>query len=60
VILGQVFAGVARIGTGLEARWVGCAPDVTQRVYVANHTSHADSVLLWAAFRGDCGRGPMR
>ena len=41
--------GVARIVTGAEARWVGCAPSAATRIYVANHTSHADFVLLWAA-----------
>jgi 1-acyl-sn-glycerol-3-phosphate acyltransferase len=51
--LGQFFGNMmiltARALTGAEARWVGCAPVKTQRIYVANHTSHADFVLLWAA-----------
>ncbi len=34
---------------GAHARWVGCAPEERQRVYVANHGSHLDTVVLWAA-----------
>jgi len=40
---------VARAVTGAEARWVGCAPSESPRIYIANHTSHADFILLWAA-----------
>jgi 1-acyl-sn-glycerol-3-phosphate acyltransferase len=39
----------ARTITGAEARWVGCEPVETRRIYIANHTSHADFILLWAA-----------
>jgi len=38
-----------RLFTGAQARWVGCVPDPRQRIYFANHTSHLDLVLLWAA-----------
>jgi len=50
---GQVIAAVtcagARILTGAQARWVGCAPLDVQRIYFANHTSHLDFVLLWSS-----------
>jgi 1-acyl-sn-glycerol-3-phosphate acyltransferase len=39
----------ARAITGAEARWVDCTPSGTQRIYFANHTSHADFILLWTA-----------
>lgn len=38
-----------RLLTGVQARWIGCAPDATQRIYFANHTSHADFALVWTA-----------
>ena len=34
--------------TGAQARWVGCGPADVQRVYYANHTSHADFALIWS------------
>ena len=38
-----------RLLTGAQARWIGCAPAPAQRIYFANHTSHADFVLIWAS-----------
>jgi 1-acyl-sn-glycerol-3-phosphate acyltransferase len=35
--------------TGSQARWYGCPPKAEQRIYFANHQSHADLVLIWAA-----------
>ncbi len=35
--------------TGLSVRWNGFTPSLRQRVYFANHTSHLDSLVLWAA-----------
>lgn len=35
--------------TGAQARWQGCPPKAEQRIYFANHQSHADLVLIWAA-----------
>jgi 1-acyl-sn-glycerol-3-phosphate acyltransferase len=48
-VLAGTLVSMARVVTGLEARWVDCAPSDTRRIYVANHTSHADFILLWAA-----------
>lgn len=41
-------AGFARLITGVRGEWRGSAPDLRQRVYFANHRSHADFVLIWA------------
>jgi 1-acyl-sn-glycerol-3-phosphate acyltransferase len=35
--------------TGARARWIGCGPLPAQRIYFANHSSHADFVLIWAS-----------
>jgi 1-acyl-sn-glycerol-3-phosphate acyltransferase len=41
--------GLVRVLTGAQARWHGCPPKIEQRIYFANHQSHADLVLIWAA-----------
>ena len=41
--------GLIRVLTGSQARWVGCPPKAEQRIYFANHQSHADLVMIWAA-----------
>ncbi len=41
--------GLIRILTGSQARWYGCPPMAEQRIYFANHQSHADLILIWAA-----------
>ena len=41
--------GLIRVLTGAQARWHGCPPKAEQRIYFANHQSHADLVLIWAA-----------
>ena len=41
--------GLIRLLTGAQARWQGCPPKAEQRIYFANHQSHADLVLIWAA-----------
>jgi 1-acyl-sn-glycerol-3-phosphate acyltransferase len=41
--------GLVRVLTGAQARWHGCPPKAEQRIYFANHQSHADLVLIWAA-----------
>jgi len=40
---------LVRLLVGAYPRWIGCAPTATQRIYFANHTSHMDTVVLWAA-----------
>jgi len=40
---------LVRLLVGAYPRWVGSAPTAAQRVYFANHTSHMDTIVLWAA-----------
>ncbi|ASV75463.1 1-acyl-sn-glycerol-3-phosphate acyltransferase [Thermogutta terrifontis] len=44
-----LLALIARLISGASVRWVNCQPDTCQRVYFANHTSHLDAVVIWAA-----------
>lgn len=44
-----LLATAARVFAGSSARWVNCQPDTRQRVYFANHTSHLDTLVVWAA-----------
>ncbi|MEQ1247904.1 lysophospholipid acyltransferase family protein [Acinetobacter soli] len=39
----------ARLLTGARSVWLGCAPEMKQRIYYANHTSHIDFILLWSS-----------
>ena len=48
-LMGLFLLGLIRLLTGAQARWQGCPPKAEQRIYFANHQSHADMVLMWAA-----------
>ena len=48
-LMGSFLLGIVRLLTGSQARWYGCPPKAEQRIYFANHQSHADMVLIWAA-----------
>jgi len=48
-LTGWLLLGVIRLLTGAQARWYGCPPKAEQRIYFANHQSHADLVMIWAA-----------
>ncbi len=48
-LMGYFLLGLIRALTGAQARWQGCPPKAEQRIYFANHQSHADLVLIWAA-----------
>ena len=52
-IMGQVLAFIARLITGAQGHWKGCPPKAEQRIYFANHQSHLDWVLIWAALPHD-------
>ena len=39
----------ARLVTAVRGLWIGVEPALRQRVYLANHCSHGDFVLLWTA-----------
>ncbi len=40
---------IAWVLTGVKGRWQGCEPVARRRVYFANHSSHADFILIWSA-----------
>ena len=40
---------LVKLISGANVRWAGCVPDVRQRVYFANHTSHLDAAVVWAS-----------
>ena len=48
-LMGYFLLGLIRVLTGSQARWHGCPPKAEQRIYFANHQSHADLVMIWAA-----------
>jgi 1-acyl-sn-glycerol-3-phosphate acyltransferase len=48
-LMGWFLLGLVRMLTGAQARWYGCPPMAEQRIYFANHQSHADLVMIWAA-----------
>ena len=52
-VAGLALAFVARLITGAQGHWRGCAPQAEQRIYFANHQSHLDWVLIWAALPRD-------
>ena len=48
-LMGALLAFMARLITGAQGHWKGCPPKAEQRIYFANHQSHLDWVLIWAA-----------
>jgi len=44
-----LLVATAKLVSGANVRWVGCAPDVRQRVYFANHASNLDALVIWAS-----------
>ncbi len=48
-LTGFFLLSLVRLLTGAQARWQGCPPKAEQRIYFANHQSHADLMLMWAA-----------
>jgi 1-acyl-sn-glycerol-3-phosphate acyltransferase len=50
---GLLLAFIARLITGAQGHWKGCPPMAEQRIYFANHQSHLDWVLIWAALPRD-------
>lgn len=51
-MIAQALIAATRFLVGGYPRWQGCAPQEQQRIYFANHTSHLDTILLWAALPG--------
>lgn len=48
-LMSSFLLALVRFLTGAQARWYGCPPKAEQRIYFANHQSHADLVMIWAA-----------
>lgn len=44
-----MIAPLVRLITGAQARWLGCEPVPTQRIYFGNHVSNLDGPVIWAA-----------
>jgi 1-acyl-sn-glycerol-3-phosphate acyltransferase len=51
--IGQLVVGFARLLTGLRTRWISGGPKAEQTIFVANHSSHGDFLLVWAALQPD-------
>jgi 1-acyl-sn-glycerol-3-phosphate acyltransferase len=47
-VIARLLAALVRLFTGVQAHWIGCAPDGALRVYFANHTSNFDFLVLWS------------
>jgi len=52
-VAGLCLAALARLITGAQGHWYGSPPKAEQRIYFANHQSHFDWVLIWAALPRD-------
>ena len=52
-LAGLFLAFLARLITGAQGHWHGSPPKAEQRIYFANHQSHFDWVLIWAALPRD-------
>lgn len=48
-MIARLLIAATRFLVGGHARWQGCAPVERQRIYFANHSSHLDTLLVWAA-----------
>ncbi len=48
-LMASLLALITRLITGAQGHWKGCPPEATQRIYFANHQSHLDWLLIWAA-----------
>lgn len=47
--LSDLLIAAVRALLGASPRWIGTPPTLAQRIYFANHASHADTIALWAA-----------
>jgi 1-acyl-sn-glycerol-3-phosphate acyltransferase len=47
-MIASLLATAAQIVAGSTVRWVGCGPTDEQRIYIANHSSHLDFIVLWS------------
>lgn len=58
-IAGRILLLILRFLTGAQGHWYGCPPKAVQRIYFANHQSHVDGLMIWAALPQDI-RGRTR
>jgi 1-acyl-sn-glycerol-3-phosphate acyltransferase len=47
-MIASILAAVAQVLAGSSVHWVGSVPAEGRRVYVANHSSHFDFIILWS------------
>lgn len=47
--LSELLIRTVHLLVGAYPRWEGSAPNATQRIYFANHSSHMDTLVLWSA-----------
>jgi 1-acyl-sn-glycerol-3-phosphate acyltransferase len=47
-MIASLLAACAQLLAGSSVRWVGCLPTENQRLYIANHSSHLDFIVLWS------------
>lgn len=47
-MIASALAALAQVVAGSTVRWVGCVPSGGQRLYIANHSSHLDFIVLWS------------
>ena len=50
--IGTSLAALARVMCALEVRWLSDANPSRLRIFIANHSSHLDFLILWAALPG--------
>src|SRR5919206_265311 len=47
-MIASILAATAQVVAGSTVRWLGGIPGDGQRVYIANHSSHLDFIVLWS------------
>ena len=55
-MIAAIIIGLTRFLVGGTGLWLGCRPSARQRIYFANHSSHLDTIILWAAMPPDLRR----
>ncbi|MEB3752817.1 lysophospholipid acyltransferase family protein [Acinetobacter sp. MD2(2019)] len=48
-LIAFIIRRIVRLLTGARSLWIGCKPEMKQRIYYANHNSHMDFILLWSS-----------
>lgn len=49
MITSRILVGLAKLLLGVSGRWIDPKITFKQRIYFANHTSHADTIAILAA-----------